>query len=340
MGEDLNLEPQNKIPSLIKALETLCVRTHSSIKIISIDGEMWENCLIENREKIQELKINDACLLPLDKKASYKWNQQDGLVTVIIINPESEITADEDGIDSLNIKGKWWGKAKDVQISKFEGFIEISFYADEEWPVVIKGGNTDPLSAYYLANIALSIGLSEFAEYWLQVSSMGNSHSGMFSYAMLLMDKEKHTEAIHWHSRCIMNFGDHQAGYCLAYLLHKGNSEIKDGPLAEYILCRLCTEKFPDAFTQLALLYINGFEGVRKDKEKAHSLLSIASLIYNDERATDLLSQINWEDISDQKPENNQKESEFSLIDIILGGATIGMIGVLGFFAWKRFNKK
>ena len=118
--------------------------------------------------------------------------------------------------------------------------IEMELATNEHWPILIKGGMPDGLSAFYISTLASSIQYIDAVCYYLQKGAIYMNHSATTAYALSLLESEQTTAAAHFFARGALHFGDHICGFMLACLLIEGKAIEPNPPVAEYILCRLC----------------------------------------------------------------------------------------------------
>ena len=339
-----DLTPQNRIQNLTAVLERLAGDTYKYAKIVKLDETEWLPYIESHRGDVEQVYNSDA-LDAEDKTQPVTWLQDGDLVAITIQEPVDSITVDHEKIKCSSLHGLWWGPVKDVSVTGVGDITQINLDVDCRWACLVRGGDPDAVSCYYLALVALELKEHRMCQMWLQHGAILGNHTCMKDYAMVLTDNRQWAEAIHWLVRCVMLFQDHRCGYSLAsVLLNHENNFLQDPRLAEFMLCRLCLEGFPEAYFRLGQLYLNGAEGVEPEREKARFLLSVAAVKFQDEAAMRILQDADFSQegsgaAKEEEEEKEEKEST-SVVDVaIVGGILVGLAAA-GFAALRRFRRR
>lgn len=350
-GELLDLVPQTKFENLSAIYLKIAGQYHKYATIKPLDETEWLEFINKNLEAIDtplELdNLNDN-----DQEQKVKWFQEDNFMSITIQAQRDDITCTEERITSPVINGLWWGPIKNLDIMEIGDIVQITFDTTFKWPYLIKGGNPDGLSCYFIALIALQLKELELCNMWLKQASMLAQKSAMRSYAMVLVDAKQYNEAIHWLARgCALN-QDVICEFTLASFLLEGIGIEQNAPLAEFIFCRLCLQGLPPAYTKLGRLYLNGAPGVAPMREKAHALLSIAGYQFGDDLAIKILETA---DFSDNKVEakeeskeekNNESEKETpkeessTFLDWLIGGTVIAGASIGAYYLFNVVRRR
>ncbi|KAH0791528.1 hypothetical protein GPJ56_004515 [Histomonas meleagridis] len=348
-----DLTPQNKIQNLTAELERIVASTYPYAKIEKLDENEWSTMIESRKNEVKGVYGSDD-LLEDDRKQSTTWIHDNNVMVITLQTSKSEITCNEESIESPVLKGKWWGKVSNLEVTEIcDDVVQITFETDpeENWPCLIKGGDPDAVSCYYLAYISLELKELLFCDMWLAHASVLGNHSALLSYVTYLYDAEKYEACNHFAARCILKFGDQICGFILAKNLIEGKGVYQSGSIGEFMLCRLALQHFPDAYYELGRLYLNGCEGVQPMIEKAQFLLQMSAYRYGNQKAQEILktadfSPSNKEEKAEieksKKVQNEQKEnkSETSILDwVIAGGITIAA-GIAGYTIFRRFFRK
>ncbi|EAY10046.1 hypothetical protein TVAG_329330 [Trichomonas vaginalis G3] len=347
-------EPQNKIQNLQKEIESIAAKTHSYITYRKIDEEKDWYPYVEDICRKMEYVCGPKFCLEDAKDITYKWTQTDNYFQIVMTDvPKESITIDEHHISSPKLSGDWLWPVKDITVDVVGSITQIEFNTTEnvQWPLLIKGGNPDGLSCFYLALVANQSQKQDIALYYMQRGTMANNHNCAMAYALSLLEDASQEECVHWFARAVLNHADNTCGYLLSAALLDGRGIEPAPQLAEYILCRLCVEGFADAFTRLGILYLRGALGVKKAPKQAQQLLALAAYQYHDETAEKIYEATPWDQlISDQEKQAEEEKKKIEEEEkhkddpgvsdyLIAGGVVAGLIGA-GIWAFNKFSKK
>jgi hypothetical protein len=240
---DNGLGPQNKFENLTSAVERLTALTHKFSGIEKLDETAWTAYLCEHDADVKGTFANDL-LDEEERNKSVQWFCSKNFISMTLQLPLSEIELTTTGINSSLLRGTWWGGVSKVETFEVGGLTQFNLDVDGDWPYLIRGGNPDGTSCYFLACIAQSLNEPEFVRMWLLLGAIRESRSAMTSYATLLYDANQVAAGCHWLSRCVLRFGDDQCAFLLAMLLL--NPSVKyDTGLAEALLCSCCRNGSP-----------------------------------------------------------------------------------------------
>lgn len=354
MEEFPSFEPQNKIPNLEKEIERIATQTHKHITYLKINDETDWYPFVDEICKSCDVICSPQYCVEDSKDILYKWTQTDNYIQIVINDvPKDQIEIDEKHISCSKISGDWLWPIHDINVEEIGSITQIEFNTEDstKWPLLIKGGQADGLSCFYISMIATQGKKNEVSSYYLQKGAMANHHSCTMAYALLVFEGATQEESVHWFARGVLNHADLTCGFCLCTSLIEGRGVEQNPRLAEYMLNRLCVEGFPDAFTRLGILYLQGAIGVKKMPKKAQQLLTIAAYQFMDEQAREILEKTPWDQLitDEAKKEEEEKkkaeEEEKHKDDpgasdyIIAGGVLAGLVGA-GVWAFNKFGRK
>ena len=338
-----DLTPQNQIKNLTGVLQQILGATYKYAKITKLDETEWLAYIADHYQEVQQVYSTES-LDEEDRDKAVTWLQDGDFISITIREPRDQITVDESRITCSSLKGIWWGPVKKVTVDDVGDLTQINLDVDIRWPCLVRGGDPDPDSCCYLALVALELKQLEMCQMWLRHGAILQSRTCMRSYAMVLTDNAQWPEAIHWLTRCIISFQDHRSGYTLAsVLLRHDNDFMQDARLAEFMLCRLCLEGFPEAYFRLGRLYLNGADGVNPEPEKARFLLSLAAIRFQDEEAARILETADFSGEKKEEEEEVKEEEEkerTSPVDVAIAGGIIAGIAAIGFTAFRYFRRR
>lgn len=361
------LIPQNQYTNLPGIIEKIAVETHKNVSIHPLNESEWLRYLSEHPTAEFTRIFGSDDLNDLDTgKGNVNWIQNGYFIQVTLFIARDEVQCDTEGIESPILTGKWFGSVSDIEINDLStdgnNLVQIEFNVDRKWPLLIKGGYPDKYSAFYIAEAALDQSLFDVFEEYLTYSALQECYSAMKTIAMVKNDQKCYGAAINWYCRCIILHDDLTYLYFLADQLLRGEGIKKNEGLAEFILCRLCIEKFVNAFYLLGKLYLTGSEDqqtVKPMKNKARFFLekfvndSMLTLGPDDDHVKDAINLLENEDftptayeIEQDARENEQTnqeahtpETKTTVLDWALAGSVVASIGAVGLYAFKRFMK-
>lgn len=315
--EELEIIPQNNFDDLGEIYRKIIDRNHKYIKLSKIDEIEWLSYINRNIQSYEgSITIND--LNESDRNHPVQWINKQNKITITLKENKNRISISKERIDSPVLKGIWWGEVKDYTVDEKDELVKIALITTFNWPFLIKGGDPDPLSAYFLAIISLRLGNKVFYNKWLEYSSNLGQKSAIRSYSMILVNKKRYLEAVYWLAKSAYLNQDHICEYVLSILLLSGQGIEKNAPLAEFLLCRLC-KIMPKALTKLGKLYYSGNTGVKIDKEQAYQLLRIAAEEYKDAAAQAILDNFQMND------EKYTSISDWILASAFIFGSALGL---------------
>jgi TPR repeat protein len=324
----LPFAPQNPIDNLDQLITRLAVKTHSSITLKRIDESAWSSFLSANESSLTGTYSPDR-LDEANRSQPFNWSQSDKSITVTIQLPSSDITVDSTSISSSALQGTWWESPTNVEVIEKGDVTELFLTVNSRWPCLIRGGNPDGLSCYFLAEIALELKQPALCAEWLRQGATLENKVATVSYAMLLFDMKEFNAAFHFLCRAVAAYNDGMCGVVLSRMLIDG-AVYADARIAEQLLYRLCANGVEEAFIPLAKLYLSGAEGVAQARENARELLKIAVSQWKDEQAQELLK----ENGMDAEPVSTSQQSETSTLEwLLLGGFAAGVAAVVYFAA-------
>ena len=345
------LAPQNKFTNLTAILEKIMGQTYKSVNIHKLNEDPWFKFLSEHKEEVTQVHdIED--LNELDEgRENVHWLQNSNFIQITLSTNIDEIKADETKIESPVLRGQWWGTVKNMEITDLSGennpLVQIEFDVDCKWPLLIKGGNPDTFSSFFIAKSALDCNQFDIFEEYMLNAAVNGCYTAQKTMAFVMMDQKRFESCVHWLSRCILLHNDVFCTYLLCKKLLEGEGIEENAPLAEFMLCRLCIQNFTDAFFALGKLYLYGKPGVRPMKEKARFCLQkyVEDTFQEDDEdrqeAIKLLESEDFtqteEEIQSQKEGPTEEEGKASIVDWALAGGVVAAAGAAGLMAIKRF---
>ncbi|OHT15182.1 hypothetical protein TRFO_14366 [Tritrichomonas foetus] len=351
-----DLSPQNKYENLTLTLAELGnkIKEKTTVTFDDFDEQPWLDFVHLNLQKLKHVygpeNLNENEIHTND----FTWTQNDKTIMITLITRQDRITIDNEKIDSPVLKGLWWGPVNNIEMISIgeedNEMVQITFETEFRWPTLIKGGNPDAISAHYIALCALELENQLFFTNYLAYSAMHNCATSIRALSLLLLDDGRYEESAYWSLQSIVQFGDLLCGHIVAKQLINGMGVEKDARLAEYILCRLVKEGFPDAFFSLGRLYLEGDDGVEKAEEKAKFLLLLAAYQFGDERALKAVEALGIgpsaaegsTPVQPIEPEAEAKGAERELtrntstVDWAIAGAVVASVGAAGFYALNK----
>jgi hypothetical protein len=340
------LIPQNPVENLTAVLERLAVNTHKYVQLIPLNETKWTAFITSHLYDCPDdfnwqQNIPDVKVLPM------KWFQDDSSITITLDVDSTEIEVDKERITSPSLKGHWWGSVSEIDITSLDKMTQIFLTLEnpKRWPYLVRGGNPDGLSCYFLALICLRLGQSDFSLMWQRQGALLGNSFAIQAWAMSLVNFGQNHEAINWLCRSILQFGDHESAYVLAVLLLRKGESCYDPRLAEFLLVRLCLEQFSDAYSLLGELYLTGAEGVKRMPAKARFLLHMA-VIMDDENALKLLQEGNFSETEEPEKgkespgQESQQDAQATVADWGIAAALVGSAVAVGYFTYRWFARK
>ncbi|KAK8878199.1 hypothetical protein M9Y10_004964 [Tritrichomonas musculus] len=361
-----DLTPQNQYSNLTGIFEKIAAETHNAIDIHKLNETEWEKFLSENPDAPFSRTFGSDDLNESESgRQDVSWIQNSNIIEVTLITPMDEIKCTDQRIDSPVLKGNWFGSVSNLEIHDLSmngnDLVQIDFEVDCKWPLLIKGGNPDAHSCFYISLAALDQSCFSIFEEFITHAAIMGCYTATKMLSLVMIDQKRDEAAVHLLSRCAMLYQDEFCTFLLAKKILKGEGITPNAGLAEFILCRLCIQKYTDAFFILGKLYLNGSEDkktVKPMKKRAEFMLekfvndAIAYRGQDDEEikeAIDLLEKEDFtpipgeEDFIKEKEkqddgENNEKdkESKASLIDWALAGTVVAAAGAAGAYAIGR----
>ena len=364
--EDLTLlEPQTQIENLTHCLERILMTTQSAWKVIKFDEDNWYSKLEEHKQEFNSIVIDERVLTDDKNDIKYTWKQTDDYIQISLPNVDESAVQFEKERNFISVYGTdpqyqfpvlagvFYGKVESLQTTSLGGItqIELQLESSEHWPLLIKGGQPDGLSAFYIASLASTIQYFDAVLFYLQKGAIYMNHSATLTYALTLLEGGQKEAAAHFFARGALHFGDHTCGFMLSCLLIDGDAIEPNPPVAEYILCRLCKEGFNDAYMRLGNLYLKGNLGVKKMPKRAKKLLEIAAYGFNDADALEEYQSIDWDSIIKESEEKDKAEKEQQIefekhkdepigADFLVAAGVIAGVAALGFTIYKKFFKR
>ncbi|OHT05668.1 hypothetical protein TRFO_05789 [Tritrichomonas foetus] len=382
--------PQNKISDFEAILKQINTETSPAVANIKLDESQWIDYLTQNHgndhenpnlsennsnendnnenEKSENVKPieftstfgpNDLNDLE-EKKQDVSWVQTSNFIQITLITPINTIKYDDKRIDSPVLSGEWFGKVMNMEINDLSNdgnsLVQLEFDVDCKWPLLIKYGNPDPLSAYYIAITALNQGQFQVFEHYLEYAAFHNVYTAQRTLVYVMLEQQKYEKCIHWITSCLLKFEDNMNLKLLANRLLAGEGITKNEALAEYILCRLCAMNYSEAFFTLGKLYLFGAKKVRKQKLKAKYLLeryTHENFDEEDEDRKEAVELLKNEDFTPDEEEEDETEDEqiggeneesvrakTSLVDWALAGGVVAAASAVGVFALRRLLRR
>lgn len=351
---DFDMTPQHRVENLSGELERIMASTHRHARIEPLDESSWLPFVTSHRSSVANTYGNDMLLEDDQRSPPFTWLQEGDRVVVTLQLSQSDVSVTAEGIDSSALRGRWWGAVSDVEAFDVGGITQItlSTAAGEHWPYLVIGGSPDAASCYFLGLVALELKQFEFAEMWLARSSCLECHSALTSYVMTLYDQGRYAESCHWAARCVLRFHDQLCGFVLAKCLLEGRGVAQSPGIAEFMLCRLVLQGFPDAFCELGRLYLNGAEGVEPMVEKAKYLLTLAAFQYGDGAAKELLEVADFspskreeestekEGKKEEEKKKKEDEEQPGVVDWVITSGIVAAAAVAGYALFRRFFRR
>lgn len=365
-----NFTPQNKIKNLTGVFEKIAAETHNSINIHKLDESEWISFLTENPDAPFTRTFGSDDLNDNEEgKQDVSWIQNSNVIEITLITPMKDINCTTERIDSPVMKGEWYGPIFNLEVHDLSmnenNLVQIVFEVDRKWPLLIKGGNPDAHSCFYISLAALDQSVFTVFEEFITHAVIMGCYTATKMLSLVMIDQQRYDAAVHLLTRCAMLYNDEFCMYQLAKRLLSGEGIEKDEGLAEFILCRLCIQKYTDAFFTLGKLYLKGSEDQKTVKPmKKRSAFMLEKFVndaisYRGPEDVDVKEAINYLQNEDFTPipgeddfinENNNNdeeeenlndgqnnESKTSLIDWALAGSVVAAAGAAGAYAIRRF---
>jgi hypothetical protein len=193
----MDLEPQNKFENLTSAVKRLATLTHKFSDSTKLDETAWAAYISEHGAAVTRQFTTDQ-LDEEEMKEWVNWLCSDNFISITLKLPLSEVEVTTTRINSQVLCGTWWGGISKIETFEMGGITQINLDVDGDWPFLIRGGNPDGTSCYFLACIALSLDERDFARMWLLQGAVQESRSAMTSYAALLFEAKQIASGCHW----------------------------------------------------------------------------------------------------------------------------------------------
>ena len=240
-------------------------------------------------------KTYSQSLLPDDSAYDgYKWNQ-DGSKIVVQYSPheqisESDIIIDNESIKSPFLSGNFFDKIENPVIEFSKENVIISFNVSKPFPILIKSGDMDKYSLFFLAAFAIKMGESEISEKLMIKSAFKHNVMAMTSLAVNYLEKEKKDKTVFWFFEFAQATNEPFPYLSIAEKLMEMNPELY-AHLVENILI-VISDKLPTAYTNLAMLHLDSIPHFNSSKELAVEYLMYACNNFNNNNALRILGHL------------------------------------------------
>ena len=363
-----NFTPQNKYKNLTGILEKIAAETHNAINIHKLDEGEWISFLLANPDAPFTRTFGPEDLNETENgKQDVSWIQNSNVIEVTLIAPMDEINCTIERIESPVLKGDWFGPVFNLEVHDLSmngsNLVQVVFEVDRKWPLLIKGGNPDAHSCFYISLAALDQSIFPVFEEFITHAALMGCYTATKMLSLVLIDQQRNEAAVHFLARCAMLYNDELCTFLLAKKILNGEGIEQNAGLAEFILCRLCIQKYTDALFVLGKLYLKGSDdqkAVKPMKKRAAFMLEKFvndAITYRGQEDEDIKEAINLlqnEDFTpnegeddlvndnnedeEQNPNDEQnRESKTSLIDWALAGSVVAAAGAAGAYALRHF---
>jgi TPR repeat protein len=331
----LDLTPETPIANVTEAIERLAAKARKLVDSTPPDEASWAQLLEQGETSLSTVYTADR-LDPNHRKQPVSWFQSDMMVSIALEIPLSAITVDRSSIASPILKGAWWGPVASIETVDIGECTQLVLTVESEWPYLIRGGDPDGFSCYFLALIALDLRVLKMAEAWLRQSALLGSDVGLRGYTIHLFETVGNVpQGIYFLCQSVLKFHEDASGFFLARVL-LDNPWSVDAVLAENLLCRLCANGYPNAFVLLGQLYLRGAKGVPRMPAKAQLLLQVAAIQSEDEVAARLLQTA---DFTPPPATEEPAPNSVSALDWALACAIAAGGAALAYYAFRRFRR-
>lgn len=361
----MELNPHKQYPNLTNTLAELAEKLRPQVRGEPFQEDQWLEFINQHLQDFSDTTFCEKDLQENEKRMhDATFSQTDNLITITLLTQDDKVAYDEQKIDSPVLKGLWWGPVTNIEKTIIgEGdnqVVQLCFNTEYHWPTLIKGGEPDCISAFYISLVAFKLQKIDFFRQYLFYSAQHKCSTAIRAYALILLDNERFPQAAFWNIQAILVSGDHLCAHVLAKQLLHGTGVDQDVLLAEFLLCKLVGYSFSDAFLTLGDLYTCGDpdSGIEADDEKAKFLIFMAAYHFQDERAMKYIQDHHWiqdtpnieenpdyienlgENPQDTQENGENPEDKSSLLDWAIAGSVVASVGAVGLYALKRFLKK
>ena len=190
----------------------------------------------------------------IPEKASYKWTQTNKQITISFDNlPKADISIDSNSIKSEVISGNFFSNVESHEINDNE----IILHVDNEWPIIISGGDdADKYSLYLMADLSMRAGRLDYYFYWITLSASKNFGPAQKSLALNFLAEQQFDQAMYWFTRLALSENEEFSRTVIAQYLFEANNENSDPFLAENLLVDLVKDGAYDALYYLGYLHL------------------------------------------------------------------------------------
>lgn len=208
----------------------------------------------------------------------YKWTQKNDQIT-ITYDSENEISEDDIKISEKNISspflsGNFFDSVSNPQVSISGKKVTITLTSSRKFIVLIKSGDMDKFSQFFLAAFCSKVGAMDLFDKLLIKSSFGGLVMAMTTLAVSYLQREEREKAIFWFYQFVRKTNE-----LFAYVTIVDSLLAIDPAryvfLAENILIEIAP-KFPQAFVFLARMYLDDYPGFNSSDVLAAHYLEFA----------------------------------------------------------------
>ena len=205
----------------------------------------------------------------------YKWTQKNDQIT-ITYDSENEISEDDIKITDKNISspflsGNFFDSVSNPQVSISEKKVTITLTSSRKFIVLIKSGDMDKFSQFFLAAFCSKVGVMDLFDKLLIKSSFNGLVMAMTTLAVSYLQREEREKAIFWFYQFVRKTNELFAYVTIVDSL-LAIDPARYAFLAENILIEIAP-KFPQAFVFLARMHLDDFPGFNSsDVLAAHYL--------------------------------------------------------------------
>ena len=134
---------------------------------------------------------------------------------------------------------------------------EIILHVDNEWPIIISGGDdADKYSLYLMADLSMRAGRLDYYFYWITLSASKNFGPAQKSLALNFLAEQQFDQAMYWFTRLALSENEEFSRTVIAQYLFEANNENSDPFLAENLLVDLVKDGAYDALYYLGYLHL------------------------------------------------------------------------------------
>lgn len=368
--EDLQLKPFSNPVNIGRALHEIIANTNIYTQPDPINLKIWNSIIQSYQDTNPDSEFHEEITISTTQNEPWSWTQDNNSIQVTLNQTRAEnVVVTETQISSPRLKGTWWSPISGIEKSFDESRNStiIRFHPSSHFVLLIKGpqnlsSNTsneikdinqhsstlnlseesenriqfendiDPLSCFYLAMLSITIKRVDFFLKWGRLAcSQGEPNSLHFIGRYLLQNNER-DEAMNYLARATLEHKDDTATIILSDMLWSQLTFYQNPELAEHLLISLCLTGNNEAYLALGKMYVSGPIGIGVHLEEGLRLLRIASEVFHNEEAAQII----------KNSEDSLKSDHSNITDVAIASTIVALGGfvVYKFFKWFRNRNK